>query len=67
MRNWTHLIRFIAVEDGQEHLGRLVETDSDVGVAMIRGETVKTLKISGTVLDGIVTNRVLTVKQVGCH
>lgn len=28
---WTHLVRFVAVEDNQIHLGQLVDTGRDAG------------------------------------
>jgi hypothetical protein len=35
--NWTRLVRFIAEEDGQIHLGVIDSTDyPDVGIAIFR-------------------------------
>ena len=64
MPSWTHLIRFIAVEDNHVHLGQLVDTSADVGLASVEGKTIKAYKISGTIFDGEVTKTELTGKQV---
>lgn len=64
MPSWTHLIRFIAVEDNHVHLGQLVDTSADVGLASVEGKTIKAYKISGTIFDGEVTKTELTVKQL---
>lgn len=62
---WTHLVRFIAEEDGQVHLGQVDPTEfPDVGIAMLNGEKVTAKEIKGSVFDGVVQNRVLTVSQV---
>jgi len=64
MKNWSHLVRFIAEEDHQIHLGQLVDTDEDVGLATFEGKPVKAKLINGTIFDGVVSEKVLTVKQV---
>lgn len=64
MPSWTHLIRFIAVEDNHIHLGQLVDTSRDVGRDTFDGVEVKAYLINGSVFDGQVTDRVYTVKQV---
>ncbi|RHZ70690.1 hypothetical protein CDV55_100210 [Aspergillus turcosus] len=62
---WTHLVRFIAEEDGQVHLGQVDSTQfPDVGVAMLNGEKVTVKEIKGSVFDGVVQNRVLNVSQI---
>ncbi|KAF7125410.1 hypothetical protein CNMCM5793_001588 [Aspergillus hiratsukae] len=62
---WTHLVRFIAEEDGQVHLGQVDPTEfPDVGIAMLNGEKVTAKEIKGSVFDGVVQNRVLTVSQI---
>jgi hypothetical protein len=65
LRRWTHLIRFLAKEDGQIHLGQ-IDPDhvSDVGIAMFEGKKVMANVVSGSVYDGVVTNQVLEVAQV---
>lgn len=65
MGNWTHLIRFVAKEDGEAHLGQLVDTSRDIGIDSYNGVEIKAYKVSGTVLDGIVNeNKTLTVKEL---
>jgi hypothetical protein len=64
MPSWTHLIRFVANEDNQTHLGQLVDTSRDVGLDTFEGKTVKAYLIVGTIFDGEVTQTVLTVKNV---
>lgn len=63
--NWTHLIRFIAQEDGQVHLGQVdAKQFPDVGLAMLNGEEVTAKLIKGSVFDGVVTEKLLHVAQV---
>lgn len=64
MPNWTHLIRFVANEDGQNHIGQLVDTTYDVGLASVEGKKIEVYEIIGTIFDGQVTKNILTVKQV---
>lgn len=64
MSSWTHLVRFIAVEDSQEHLGQLVDTNRDVGLDSSEGKEIAVYLIDGTIFDGKVTKEVLHVKQV---
>lgn len=64
MPSWTHLVRFIAVEDSQVHLGQLVDTTRDVGRDSADGVQVAVKVIGGTIFDGRVTDEVLHVKQV---
>ena len=66
MSSWTHLVRFIAVEDSQEHLGQLVDTTRDVGLDSAEGKEIAVYLIDGTIFDGKVTKEILHVKQV-CH
>lgn len=64
--NWTHLIRFIAEEDGQIHLGQIDSAAyPDVGISTFEGQKVQAKLVTGSVFDGIVTNKVMHVKQVG--
>lgn len=67
MQNWTHLIRFRAVEDGQVHLGQLVDTARDVGIDCLNGVEVKAFLINGDIFNGTVTKNVLTVDHVSCN
>ncbi|TQS31658.1 hypothetical protein Golomagni_08054, partial [Golovinomyces magnicellulatus] len=64
MPAWTHLIRFKAVEDGQVHLGQLVDTSRDVGVDSVSGSTIKAYLINGDVFNGVVTDKVYTVSHL---
>jgi hypothetical protein len=66
MPSWTHLVRFVAVEDSQEHLGQLVDTTRDVGLDSAEGKEIAVYLIDGTIFDGKVTKEILHVKQV-CH
>jgi hypothetical protein len=64
MQSWTHAIRFIAKEDHQIHIGQLVDTSQDVGIATFEGKEVKAYEINGTLFNGKITKTVLTVQQV---
>ncbi|OJJ79095.1 fumarylacetoacetate hydrolase family protein [Aspergillus glaucus CBS 516.65] len=64
MPSWTHLIRFIAVEDSQDHLGQLVDATRDVGRDIIDGRQVAAYVIEGTIFDGRVTEEILHVQQL---
>lgn len=65
MPSWTHLVRFIAVEDSQVHLGQLVDPKRDVGRDSVNGVEIAVYVIEGTMFDGRVTKEVMHVKQVG--
>ena len=67
MPSWTHLIRFIAVEDGQVHLGQLVNTSRDIGIDCTDGIDIAAKIIEGTIFDGEVTDEIMHVKQVSFH
>ncbi|KAB8218523.1 hypothetical protein BDV33DRAFT_205271 [Aspergillus novoparasiticus] len=64
MPSWTHLIRFVAVEDGLIHLGQLVDTSRDVGRDSVDGVEIAAYVIDGTIFDGRVTKEVMHVKQL---
>jgi hypothetical protein len=64
MPAWTHLIRFIAVEDGQIHLGQPVDTARDIGEDCFNGIPVKVFRIEGSIYAGDVTEEVLHVQRV---
>lgn len=66
MSPWTHLVRFIAAEDSQVHLGQLVDTTRDIGRDSVDGVEIAVKAIEGTIFDGRVTNEILHVKQVSC-
>ena len=64
-RNWTHLVRFLAKEDGQVHLGQIdAKRFPDVGLALEKGEAVSANLVTGSVFDGVVTDKSLTISQV---
>jgi hypothetical protein len=64
MPSWTHLIRFVAAEDGQPHIGQLVHASRDVGLDTLDGRETKAYLIVGNIFDGEVTETILTVKYV---
>ena len=62
---WTHLIRFVAEEDGQIHLGNIdAKKYPDIGLSTFKGEKVSAQLVSGSAFDGVVTGKTLTVKQL---
>ncbi|KAK7705475.1 hypothetical protein SLS57_010009 [Botryosphaeria dothidea] len=62
---WTHLIRFIAKEDGQIHLGQVDSAQfPDVGLAVFEGKDVSAKEVTGGLYDGVVTDRVLHVDKL---
>ncbi|KAM5354651.1 hypothetical protein ACJ41O_001298 [Fusarium nematophilum] len=63
---WTHLIRFIAFEDGLVHLGQVCDVSLDIGLATLASREVKAKLISGSAFDGVVTDRVMTIAQLLC-
>ncbi|PYI05430.1 fumarylacetoacetate hydrolase [Aspergillus sclerotiicarbonarius CBS 121057] len=64
MSAWTHLVRFVAVEDEQIHLGQLIDPARDVGRDLVDGKEVAVYLLDGTIFDGRVTKEVLHVKQL---
>ncbi|GLA99058.1 hypothetical protein AtubIFM57143_007360 [Aspergillus tubingensis] len=62
--SWTHLIRFIAVEDSQTHLGQLVDPTRDVGEDSVNGIDIAAYLINGDIFDGRVTSQIMHVKQL---
>ncbi|KAJ6460121.1 hypothetical protein C8R47DRAFT_1161236 [Mycena vitilis] len=63
---WTRLIRFVAAETSQVHIGQPVDAALDVGLAAYRGSAIKAHEIVGSALDpaASVSKKVLTVKQL---
>ncbi|KIP04544.1 hypothetical protein PHLGIDRAFT_129419 [Phlebiopsis gigantea 11061_1 CR5-6] len=63
---WTRLIRFVAAETSQVHLGEPVDRWQDVGLASHKKQTIRAYEIVGSALDPAaqVTNNVLTVKHL---
>jgi hypothetical protein len=55
---WTHLIRFVAEEDGHVHLGQVdVGAVEDIGVAALEGKQITAKLIRGSIYDGVVNRR----------
>lgn len=66
--SWTHLIRFVAEETGQIHLGQIDANEyPDLGIASVEGKTIRAKEVTGSIFDGVVTDKILTVKQVSRH
>ncbi|CAI7670612.1 unnamed protein product [Penicillium pancosmium] len=63
MESWTHLIRFVAVEDGKIHLGQLVDSNRDVGEDSRNGYQIHARLIEGSIYDGKVGEKILKVRQ----
>ncbi|KAI0658683.1 hypothetical protein C8Q70DRAFT_993558 [Cubamyces menziesii] len=63
---WTRLIRFVAAETAQVHIGEPVDPKLDVGLAIHQRKPVKAYEIVGSALDpsAQVTKNVLTVKEL---
>ena len=60
----THIIRFVANEDGRIHLGQPVDTSRDVGLDSFEGKETKAYLLNGSIFDAEVTGHVRTVKQL---
>lgn len=60
----THIIRFIAEEDGFVQIGQLVDVQRDVGLDALQGVPIKAYRIDGSIFDGTVTEEIMTVKQL---
>ncbi|CAI7580117.1 unnamed protein product [Penicillium pancosmium] len=63
MSAWTHLVRFVAVEDDQVHLGQLVDPTRDVGLDSTNGVPIYAFEIEGTIYNGKVTRNTLQVRK----
>jgi hypothetical protein len=61
---WTHIVRFIAVEDNQVHLGQLINASRDVGRDSAEGVNIPVYVVNGTIFDGQVTKVILHIKTV---
>ncbi|KAI0732819.1 fumarylacetoacetate hydrolase [Fomitopsis betulina] len=63
---WTRLIRFVAAETGNIHLGEPVDPKQDVGIAFQLRQPIKAYEVLGSVTDlgSQVTKNVLTVKEL---
>ena len=65
-QQWSRLIRFVAVETSQVHIGEPVDHTLDVGLAFEQQEPIKAYEILGSALDpdSQLTATILTVKQL---
>ncbi|KAI0053602.1 fumarylacetoacetate hydrolase [Auriscalpium vulgare] len=63
---WTRLIRFVAAETSQVHVGQPIDGALDVGLAYRERRPVKAYEITGSALDPAaqVSSNVLTVKTL---
>jgi len=62
---WTHLVRFIAVEDGQVHLGNVDALKyPDVGLSTFKGEKVAVNLVTGSAFSGTVTEKILHIERL---
>ncbi|KAI6162635.1 hypothetical protein EDD17DRAFT_1477823 [Pisolithus thermaeus] len=63
---WTRLIRFVAAETSQVHIGQPVDSTLDVGLAAWNKQVIRAHEILGSALDPAaqLTNTVLTVKEL---
>ncbi|KEF62548.1 uncharacterized protein A1O9_00521 [Exophiala aquamarina CBS 119918] len=64
MSKATHIIRFVAKEDGRIHLGQLVDTNCDVGVDSVKGKQIKAYLINGSIFCPEITQYIYTVQQL---
>ena len=64
MTAWTHLIRFIAKEDGSIHLGQPIDTSRDIGLDIRKGSQPRAYIINGSIFGGQLTDVVMTVSQL---
>ncbi|KAI3559466.1 fumarylacetoacetate hydrolase domain-containing protein 2A [Colletotrichum abscissum] len=63
--SWTHLVRFVAEEDNEIHLGQIDASQyPDVGLATLEGQKVKANVVVGDVFDGRVTEDVLHIEHL---
>lgn len=63
---WTRLIRFVAAETAQVHIGQPADPTLDVGLAAWNKQVIRVHEILGSTLDPAaqLTNTVLTVKEL---
>lgn len=58
-------MRFVAEEDGQTHLGQVDVTKwPDVGLSVFNGDKVDAKLITGSIFDGVVTDKILHISKV---
>jgi 2-keto-4-pentenoate hydratase/2-oxohepta-3-ene-1,7-dioic acid hydratase in catechol pathway len=64
-RSWTRLVRFLAEEDGQIHLGEVDASQCpDIGLATFERKKIPVKLVTGSVFDGVVTSTVMHVTQL---
>lgn len=62
---WSHLVRFLAEEDGQIHLGQVdARKWPDVGQSIYDGERIDVELVTGSVFDGTLTGKTLHISKV---
>lgn len=62
---WTHLVRFIAEEDHQIHLGNIDALKyPDIGLSTFKGEKVPVNLVTGSAFSGTVTEKVMHISRV---
>ncbi|KAL5589269.1 hypothetical protein FOVSG1_011136 [Fusarium oxysporum f. sp. vasinfectum] len=61
---WTHLIRFIAVDDDIVRLGQLVDVTRDVGLDSLENNPIFAYIIEGSIFNGKITDKILQVQQL---
>ncbi|KAF4336780.1 fungal specific transcription factor factor [Fusarium beomiforme] len=65
LRRWTHLVRFLAKEDGRVHLGQInAEKVPDIGLALEKKIEVQANLVEGGIFDGCVTDKVMTIAHL---
>ena len=60
----THIIRFIAKEDGHIHLGQLIDPSRDVGLDSVEGIEIRAYLINGSIFSPEITPHIYTVKRL---
>jgi hypothetical protein len=64
MASWTHLVRFVAREDKKVYLGQPVHPERDIGTDTYNGTESKVYQIEGSIFDGKVSEKILTIDHV---
>ena len=61
---WTHLVRFVAEDDDQIHLGQLVDTSRDIGRDSVQETKIQAYLIIGDIFNGTISDKIYTIKKV---
>ncbi|KAJ5624435.1 hypothetical protein N7510_000744 [Penicillium lagena] len=64
MSSWTHLIRFVAIEDAKTYLGQLVDTARDIGIDSLNEIPIYAFVVEGSIYNGRVTDRRLQIGKI---